>query len=157
MLKKSALLLGILTTLLCSCKVSAVDIRMVNPLNFGIIAIRDNSKPQFIDMSFTGIINFSTGIRFIERGSVGNAEVYTDLKHILLFINTRIIQSETTSTHLSQEQLALTNIYTPSSIYTAYGGVTDIPIGGRIETSGSGSTFYPGEDYTGVFEITVNF
>ena len=155
---RTALILAVLSCIQVSqAQDVPLDIHFSQSLNFGSLAILDNHSVQFIKFDYLGNISYSKGLRVIERGHIAIAEIISPRKNALLYITTDIIQPITEANGATDNHFRLTDIYTKPYVHVAANGPTILPIGGRLETSGNGSSNYADVDYNSRFSITVNF
>jgi len=147
----------IIMMLILSVNAASQEIQEVRPISFGSVVILDNASPGSINIDFLGNVTISTHFGVIETPLYGIFRLVDYPAHANLFLTGGIIQGQTTSIQFSPEQFTLTNVNLPASVRVESDGTVDFRAGGRIVTSGSGSTTFADTTYTSRLIITVNF
>ncbi|MAF17379.1 MAG: hypothetical protein CMG93_15630 [Marinomonas sp.] len=133
------------------------DIVEVSSLDFGTVAVSQNSTPGQVDVSFTGLVNYTGGIYGITAPSRGEFFLSNFPNNQSLFITGSNIQATTNSDSTSQDQFTLDSINVPSVITTDSSGNATLYVGGVLETSADGTNNYTNTRYTISYQISVNY
>ena len=133
------------------------DIIEVSSLDFGTIAVSQNSTPGQVDVSFTGLVNYTGGIYGITAPTRGEFFLSNFPSNQSLFITSSSIQSTTNSDSTSQDQFTLDSINVPSVITSDGSGNATLYVGGVLETSADGTNNYVNTRYTISYQISVNY
>ena len=141
---------------LCVNAVKA-DIEQVKPLDFGEIAIIDNSVASQLNIDYLGNITTDSGIRIIRPGEPGEYEASGFAGNVQLFISTQVISSVMNPGQVSGEYPNLVALDAPASIRTESDGTAIIFVGGTIQTSSSGSLNFLDATYSSNIQIIINF
>ena len=140
-----------------SVEIAWGDILEVSPLDFGTIAVSQNSTPGQVDVSFTGLVNYTGGIYGITPPSRGEFFLSNFPSNQSLFITSSNIQATTNSDVTSQDQFTLDSINVPSVVTTDGSGSATLYVGGVLETSADGTNNYTNTRYTISYQISVNY
>ncbi|MGQ8367401.1 DUF4402 domain-containing protein [Glaciecola sp. 1036] len=149
----------LITSLLaiCSFVSHGQEIIEVTPLSFGSVAVLDNSSVGHIEVDSLGNISISTNFAVLEPPQYGEFRLVDYPVNANLFVTGGIVQAQTTSDAFSPEQFTLTAVNTVSVINIGSDGTALLRVGGRLETSGSGSLVFGDTTYSCRLVITVNY
>jgi len=138
-------------------KLGLTDIVELRPLDFGQIAITSNASVSELTMDHLGNLNFDEHIRIMSRGEPGIYLASGFAGNVQLFV-TALVQNRVMNPGVvSGEFVSLTALDTPVSINTRPDGTAEIPVGGTIATSGSGSMAFADAVYVSNIQVTINF
>lgn len=141
----------------CCSPLSLATITEVQPLSFGRVAVANNSSVQQVSVSALGNITSSAGIRVITAGSPAIFLLSDFPGNLFINLSASIIQPGTNSGVVSGEQFTLTGLDVASFIATRPDGTATVPVGGTLQTSGSGSVNFADTDYTARLMLTISF
>ena len=133
------------------------DLNLLQPLNFGTVAVVNNATTQSITIDELGNYSISSGLRTLEPGEPAIFEASGFPGNLQLFISSLITQANTNSVIYSPEQFTLTQLHTQSSVITGGDGTAEIIVGGTMVTSGSGTLNFVDTTYTSDLRITINY
>lgn len=133
------------------------DIIQIRPLDFGEIAIVDNSSAHTLSIDWLGNINVDTGIRIIRLGQPGEFEASGFAGNVELFVTPLVISDVMNPGRVSGEYPNLVSLDTAASVRTESDGTAIIFVGGTIQTSNSGSLDFVNDTYSSDIRITINF
>ncbi|WP_164078288.1 DUF4402 domain-containing protein [Alteromonas facilis] len=122
-----------------------------SPLNFGRIAITNNSVVSSLQMTRNGQTTATNNIYVLEIGTPGVYTV-TELPPYSLLTLTADTPAFSGSTIPGTEQFTLTAVDIPASVPVNVSGTAQFSVGGVLETSGNGGSYIGPATY----EITVN-
>lgn len=149
----TAIIVGSFWVVICAHS----ELVQVRPINFGTIAIINNTSQQTLNMDRLGNLNVSNGIRIIVPGQPGIYEASGFAGNVELFINAQILNNVMNPGRVSGEYPNLVTLDAPASIRTESDGIAMIYVGGSIQTSASGSVNFVDETYRSTIRITINF
>lgn len=133
------------------------DIEQIKALDFGEIAIIDNTVASQLIIDYLGNINTDSGIRVIRPGEPGEYEASGFAGNVQLFISTSVVSSVMNPGQVSGEYPNLVALDAPASVRTDTDGTATIFVGGTIETSSSGSLNFIDATYSSNIQIIINF
>jgi hypothetical protein len=133
------------------------DATIVRDINFGTIVILDNDSVQTVSISQLGALSYSSGIRPVALGETGLIEITGYSPGTSFVVSTSIIQANSSSTDISNEQFELFSIDAPTNITVAGTGIAEIPFGASIRTSGSGSESFTDTSFSTRVRFTIEF
>lgn len=129
----------------------------LRPLNFGQLAITSNDSANQLSMDYLGNLAFDPPIRIITRGEPGLFVASGFAGNVQLFVTTAIQNTVMNPGLVSGEYMQLIALDVPASVFTQPDGTAEIPVGGTISTSGSGSTTFADATYVSTIRVTINF
>ncbi|WP_435276515.1 DUF4402 domain-containing protein [Psychrobium sp. nBUS_13] len=152
--------IAIFPLLLCFCfSLNAGDIREVKPLNFGVIALKDNNASYSMRITFAGQIQTDPAIVVIEPGHPAQYELTGFTANTPLNITVIVPSAQTQlagASDPSTSQFTITDHHTFSPIISTDNlGNAIVNVGATLTTSGSG--FYKDATYFSPMTIMVNY
>lgn len=133
------------------------DLNLLQPLNFGTVAVVDNSTTQSIIIDELGNYSISSGLRTLVPGQPAIFEASNYPGNLQLFVSSMITRANTSSDVYSVEQFTLSNLHIQSSVITGGDGTAQIIVGGTMQTSGSGTLNFVDTTYESTLSITINY
>lgn len=150
-------LLVVFYCMLVLIKPAFSELIQIRPLDFGDIAIIDNSAAHNLSIDRLGNINVDIGIRIIRPGQPGEFEASGFAGNVELFITSQVISDVMNPGRVSGEYPNLVSLDTAASVRTESDGTAIIFVGGTIQTSSSGSLDFVDDTYNSDIRITINF
>lgn len=150
-------LLIVVYCILTLVKPAHSELIQIRPLDFGDIAIIDNTAAHTLSIDRLGNISVDSGIRIIRPGQPGEFEASGFAGNVELFITSQVISDVMNPGRVSGEYPNLVSLATAASVRTESDGTAIIFVGGTIQTSGSGSLDFVDETYSSDIRITINF
>lgn len=152
MKKQTWLLLSLLVSL-----PSAADFIIDSPINFGEIAIRNNTSVSTLTIHRNGAFQSTNHIFIIEPGSPG---VFT-LNGLPPFTNVNLtadLPVSSTSPIPDTAQFTITAVDMPSSINMGPTGSAQFKVGGTLSTSGNpAKNYFSGAEYLIFLNINIDY
>lgn len=149
-------LLIISTSVLCFTHVKA-EVTLIESLDFGNVAMVDNDSVQTIAIDRFGNQSVTAGLRFVQFGRPGLIEFTGFAVGSEANVTATIIQPNSSTPVISQENFALTTIDIASTVRIPVSGIAEVPFGGTLSTSGSGSEGFSDTIYTHRVRISIDF
>lgn len=143
--------------LLCYAGCCSADVTLIRPLDFGKIAVLDNSTVKTFTMDRFGQVDAPLGTVVLSPGSQGIVEITGYPPGLELNIVASIIQPISSVPVGTGETFTLTNIDIANAIQIPFSGVAQLSFGGTLSTSGSGSVNFTNTLYTHRLRLDINF
>lgn len=126
----------------------------IDPLNFGVIVVSDNSKPHTLVLSSNNTSR-SDSLHIIQTGSPAKLlfENLTARKQV--FLSDNAVATRLTNP-LTGNYFTIDNLLYRSSVFTDETGVVQLSVGAQISTSGNNMSYNDGA-YSGLIEITLSY
>lgn len=137
--------------------ISIAEVRIISSLDFGTVAILDNTTIGFLNINESGGFTSSDHFLVITPSQYGLIELYDYLPGSEVDLTATVIQATSTSPVISPEKFTLTNVNIVDSVLIDSTGVAQVRFGGRLETSGNSSLSFADTQYTHRIQISVNF
>jgi len=158
MIIKKMVKIGGLASALLFSSLAFAGITVIDKLNFGTIAVLDNTTPSDITInSITNQIIITNGIRVLIPGNRAEFLLTDYPTYTQVFTSANIVIAETSSPTPPSEQFTLINLETVPSVMIDGTGFASVFVGGTLRTSGSGTGQYFDAVYTATYELEVNF
>lgn len=152
MKKQTWLLLSLLVSM-----PSAADFIIENPINFGEIAIRNNTSVSTVTIHRNGAFQSTNHIFIIEPGSPG---VFT-LNGLPPFTTVNLtadLPVSSTSPIPDTAQFTITAVDMPSSINMGPTGSAQFKVGGTLSTSGNpAKNYFSGAEYLIFLNVNIDY
>jgi hypothetical protein len=155
-MKYTVLFLAAIYICLFSSKVKA-DVEITQTLNFGIVAVLDNSSVHTYTIDESGNFSISGGFAIIAPGNPGAIRLSNYPGNIEVFVNGVVITAVLNPGQISQEYFVFTSVNVPPTVRTSSLGEEEFTFGGTIQTSGSGSIQFVDAQYAGQLRIDLNY
>ena len=150
--------ISLLVILFILSSLSIAGVTTIEKLNFGTLAIVDNTTPSDITInSATNQIIITNGFRVLLPGNRAEFLLTNYPNYTPVFTTATILVAETTSLTPPSEQFTLINIESTPSTTTNGTGLATIYVGGTLRSSGSGTGQYFDAIYTATYELEINF
>ena len=158
MMKTVIFRISILTTLLVLSNVSIAGVTTIEKLNFGTLAIVDNTVQSDISISSaTNQISITNGFRVLVPGNRAEFLLTSNPNYTPVYTTATVLVAETTSLTPPSEQFTLINVESTPSATTDGTGLATIYVGGTLRSSGSGTGQYFDATYTATYKLDINF
>ena len=134
---------------------SIADLAKIKDIDFGTIAIGDNSEVSRLTVTRQGQIYRTKNLYVIEGGAPGEIEVTNYLPGTTLYLSA----TPSTTTLAATGILAnfnMTAVDIAPSVFIGNSGVGTVTVGGTIESTGDDKVYYDAE-YNSSISIMVNF
>mmetsp|Transcript_49740 Transcript_49740/g.158866 ORF Transcript_49740/g.158866 Transcript_49740/m.158866 type:complete len:156 (-) Transcript_49740:877-1344(-) len=133
------------------------DVEVTQTLNFGIVAVLDNTSAHTYAIDESGNISISGGFAIIAPGNPGAIRLSNYPGNIEVFVNGVVITAVLNPGQISQEYFVFTSVNVPPTVRTNSLGEEEFTFGGTIQTSGSGSIQFVDAQYAGQLRIDLNY
>lgn len=133
------------------------DAVVTQTLNFGVVAVSDNSAAHTYSIDESGNLAISGGFRIITPGNPGAILLTNYPGNIEVFVTGNVITTVLNPGQISQEYFDFVSVNVPSTVRTSSLGEEEFTFGGTIQTSGSGSIQFTDAQYSGQLRIDLNF
>jgi hypothetical protein len=136
------------------CSIAAVTI--INNLDFGTIAVVNNTTTSDLTININNSITLTNHIRVLTPGQRGEYLLSSYPAYTQLFTTVSVLQAQTSSPAPGSEQFTLVEVTTASSVTTSNSGTATVLVGGTFRTSGA-SGHYNDTPYTATLQLNVNY
>lgn len=133
------------------------DVEITQSLNFGVVAVLDNSLSHTYAIDESGNFAISGGFRIITPGIPGAIRLTNYPGNIEVFVSGNVITAVLNPGLISQEYFDFVSVNVPTTVRTSSLGEEEFTFGGTIQTSGSGSIQFADAQYSGQLRIDLNF
>ncbi len=128
----------------------------IQSLNFGTIAVTNNSFVSSITIAPNGNVQVVGGIAILSAGNHAVYEISDFPNNRTLNVDVTVINTEMLSQTASEETFSFSVLTNSDTIVTDNNGMAMLAIGGRIETSGNGSIRFSDTAFESTIQITVD-
>lgn len=132
----------------------AVGLVTERQLSFGEFAIQRNNTVSSLTVPVSGNSYSTNALRVIRQGNTGLLRI-VELPPYTQITLTPILPAEG-SHAFGSSKFFITNLEFPTNISSDGMGVASFPLGGTLETSGDGGTYYDG-DYSFVIYLDITY
>jgi hypothetical protein len=133
------------------------DIEVLSPLQFGIIAILDNSNVETYSISASGVERTSANILVVSQGSPATFRVFNLQANTPIVVTRQILSNELQSNQLNTDTLDFVQVSSSILLNTDDSGEVTFNVGGALATKGDSSINYGSSELNGTFSITIDF
>ena len=150
--------ISLVTSLFVFSNVSNAGVTIIDKLDFGSLAIVDNTTTSDISISSaTNQIIISNGFRILMPGTRGEFLLTGYPNYTPVYTTASVLVAETSSLTPPSEQFTLIAIESTPSVTTDGTGLATFYVGGTLRSSGSGSGQYFDAVYTATYKVDINF
>ncbi|MEM0909991.1 MAG: DUF4402 domain-containing protein [Pseudomonadota bacterium] len=146
----------IMLLFICSSNVFAT-ITTLQSIDFGTIAVTDNSQVSSLLIDPAGNVQVIGGIAVIDNGNQGIFELSGFPSNSTITADVTVLNSQMISQVASEETFTFSLIVFGNSLVTDQNGTAQLSVGGRIDTSGNGIDNFTDTDYESTIQVTVSF
>lgn len=132
------------------------DINPVQLLDFGIIAIADNSSPASITVDEFDNVSADPSFRVISRGQPAIYQITNLVPNTTFTVDVDVINVSMNPGVASLEYFDLEIVRVNNTVLSDSLGQATLTFGGKITTSGSGGLDFAEATYSSNLRITVN-
>lgn len=136
------------------CSYSAIT--PLQSINFGTIAVTNNSFPSSITIDPAGNTQVVGGLAIISAGNHGVYEISEQLPNTSVSVAVSVLNSQMIGQIASEETFTFDVINNVNSIFADNNGTAILQIGGRISTSGNASKAFTDTTFESTIQITIN-
>lgn len=133
------------------------EVTIIQSLNFGKIVMTNNNFQASMIIDPVGNVQIIGGIAVLERGNHAVYELSNLPANTVLSPNVQVINSQMIANISSEETFRLTLLPNQNTLITDSTGSATLTVGGRIDSSGSGSIRFSDTDYESAIQITINY
>lgn len=142
------------TILLYSSQVFAT-LTKIKDINFGTIAIGDNSEVSRLTVTRQGQIYRTKNLYVIEGGEPGEIEVTNYTPGTTLYLSATPSTTTLAASGITAN-FNMTSVDIAASVFIGNSGVGTFTVGGTLESTGDDSVYYDAE-YNSSISVMVNF
>lgn len=133
------------------------DIEMVSQLDFGTIAVLDNTGVETYQLYSDGRVRTSDNILIVKNGAPAVMRVFNLDPNIPLVVSTLITNNTFRSPEPNTNTFELTEVATPILLNTDEFGEVIFNVGGTLATDADGSLLYGNSFLLAQFDVTIDF
>lgn len=132
------------------------EVTTIQSLNFGTLVVTNNSFRASVIIDPAGNIQVIGGIAVIDAGNNAVYELSNLPPNTIVRPDFQVINSQMIGDINSEETFTLTLLPNQNTLISDTNGTAILTLGGRIDTSGSGSIRFTDTNYESTIQITIN-